>query len=221
MLADYGQIVPARCSTSHGALNLHPSLLPRYRGATPIPAAILAGDAETGVTLMRMDAGLDTGPIVAQDARAACRRRDDAASSRQRSRSRRPSCWAVTSVRGCGASSSRDTTAGATGRRSRGRSDGRTAGSTRPGPAIELERQVRAYQPWPGSFVETPAGRLIVWRAGPDGLDRPAGRGVVRRGRPRGRRRVAARGCSRSSPPGATRMAVGCLPSGSAGDRRQ
>src|SRR6478736_2055050 len=50
----------------HGALNLHPSLLPRYRGATPIPAAILAGDRETGVTLMRMDAGLDTGPIVAQ-----------------------------------------------------------------------------------------------------------------------------------------------------------
>ena len=54
-----------RCSTlPHGALNLHPSLLPRHRGATPIPATILAGDATTGVTLMRMDAGLDTGPIV-------------------------------------------------------------------------------------------------------------------------------------------------------------
>ena len=49
----------------HGALNLHPSLLPRHRGATPIPGAILAGDTETGVTLIRMDAGLDTGPIVA------------------------------------------------------------------------------------------------------------------------------------------------------------
>ena len=59
-----------RCSTlAHGALNLHPSLLPRHRGATPIPATILAGDTETGVTLMRMDAGLDTGPIVAQAAR--------------------------------------------------------------------------------------------------------------------------------------------------------
>ena len=45
---------------------MHPSLLPRHRGATPIPAAILAGDPETGVSLMRMDAGLDTGPIVGQ-----------------------------------------------------------------------------------------------------------------------------------------------------------
>ena len=54
-----------------GALNLHPSLLPRHRGASPIPAAILAGDRETGVTLMRMDAGLDTGPIVGGRASAA------------------------------------------------------------------------------------------------------------------------------------------------------
>ena len=54
-----------RCSTCrHGALNLHPSALPRFRGAAPMPAAILAGDPETAVTLMRMDAGLDTGPIV-------------------------------------------------------------------------------------------------------------------------------------------------------------
>ena len=62
VLADYGQIVPpALLELPHGALNLHPSLLPRHRGATPIPAAILAGDPETGVSLMRMDEGLDTG----------------------------------------------------------------------------------------------------------------------------------------------------------------
>ena len=66
VLADYGQIVPAALlELPYGALNLHPSLLPRHRGASPIPAAILAGDVETGVTLMRMDKGLDTGPIVA------------------------------------------------------------------------------------------------------------------------------------------------------------
>ena len=66
VLADYGQIVPpALLDLPLGALNLHPSLLPRHRGASPIPATILEGDAETGVTLMRMDAGLDTGPIVA------------------------------------------------------------------------------------------------------------------------------------------------------------
>jgi methionyl-tRNA formyltransferase len=50
----------------HGCLNVHASLLPRWRGAAPIPAAILHGDGETGVTLMQTDEGLDTGPIVAQ-----------------------------------------------------------------------------------------------------------------------------------------------------------
>lgn len=49
-----------------GCLNIHPSLLPKYRGATPIPSAILAGDEETGVTIMLMDADMDTGPIVSQ-----------------------------------------------------------------------------------------------------------------------------------------------------------
>ena len=52
----------------YGAYNLHASLLPRWRGPNPIAWAILAGDSETGTTLMRMDAGIDTGPIVAQSA---------------------------------------------------------------------------------------------------------------------------------------------------------
>src|SRR6185503_15004918 len=47
----------------HGCINVHASLLPRWRGAAPIQRAILAGDRETGVTIMQMDAGLDTGPI--------------------------------------------------------------------------------------------------------------------------------------------------------------
>ncbi len=51
---------------SHGCLNVHASLLPQYRGAAPIPAAILAGEVKTGVTLMKMDVGLDTGPMLAQ-----------------------------------------------------------------------------------------------------------------------------------------------------------
>jgi len=51
---------------AHGCVNVHASLLPRWRGAAPVSAAILTGDAETGVTLMRTDAGMDTGPILAQ-----------------------------------------------------------------------------------------------------------------------------------------------------------
>ncbi len=68
IVAAYGLILPSEVLSipPRGAVNTHASLLPRYRGAAPIPAAILAGDTETGVTLMQMDAGLDTGPILAQ-----------------------------------------------------------------------------------------------------------------------------------------------------------
>ena len=70
VLADYGRIVPRAILDlpARGILNVHPSLLPRHRGASPIPATILAGDPTTGVTLIQMDAGLDTGPIVAATA---------------------------------------------------------------------------------------------------------------------------------------------------------
>ncbi len=64
----YGQILPPAILDlpQHGCLNVHTSLLPQYRGAAPIQRAIANGDAETGVTIMKMDTGLDTGPIVAQ-----------------------------------------------------------------------------------------------------------------------------------------------------------
>ena len=165
VLADYGRIVPAELlEPRHGALNLHPSLLPRHRGATPIPATILAGDAVTGVTLMRMDAGLDTGPVIAQtrwaldgdettpELEAALA--DEAAALLERSLVP----WLAgdlpaTPQPADGASLTRPL------RRDDGRFDVRR-------PALELERQVRAYQPWPGSFVETEGGRLVIWAAG-------------------------------------------------------
>lgn len=63
----YGQILPQRLLDvpPHGCLNVHTSLLPKYRGAAPIQWAIADGEAETGVTIMKMDAGLDTGPMLA------------------------------------------------------------------------------------------------------------------------------------------------------------
>ena len=66
----YGLILPPAMLAAPrlGALNIHASLLPRWRGAAPIQAAILAGDTETGVTIMRMDAGLDTGPMLLREA---------------------------------------------------------------------------------------------------------------------------------------------------------
>ncbi len=67
VVAAYGRILPENVLACPrlGCVNVHASLLPRHRGAAPIQHAILAGDRETGVTLMRMDAGLDTGPILA------------------------------------------------------------------------------------------------------------------------------------------------------------
>ncbi len=172
VLADYGQIVPtALLEMRHGALNLHPSLLPRHRGATPIPAAILAGDPATGVTVMRMDDGLDTGPIVAQ---ATLPLNGDETT---------PILEAVLASQGAalldetvGPWLRGEVTAqpqpdqGATLTRPLRRLDGRLDPSRS---AIELERQVRAYQPWPGSHVDTPFGRLVVWAAVAD-RDGPA-----------------------------------------------
>ncbi len=68
VVAAYGQILPKSvlALSPHGCLNVHASLLPRWRGASPVQAAILHGDPETGVTIMLMDAGLDSGPILAQ-----------------------------------------------------------------------------------------------------------------------------------------------------------
>ena len=70
VVAAYGLILPpdVLAIPPRGCVNAHASLLPRHRGAAPIPAALLAGDSETGVTLMQMDAGLDTGPLLAQRA---------------------------------------------------------------------------------------------------------------------------------------------------------
>ena len=67
VVAAFGQILPQSVIDipSYGCINIHPSLLPRFRGATPVAAAVLAGDEVTGVSIMLMDKGLDTGPILA------------------------------------------------------------------------------------------------------------------------------------------------------------
>ncbi|MBI2055146.1 MAG: methionyl-tRNA formyltransferase, partial [Candidatus Sungbacteria bacterium] len=68
LVAAYGKIIPDEILgiPRHGALNIHPSLLPKYRGASPIESAILAGEKETGVTIMLMDKEMDHGPILTQ-----------------------------------------------------------------------------------------------------------------------------------------------------------
>ena len=164
VLADYGQIVPtALLELPFGALNLHPSLLPRHRGATPIPAAILSGDTETGVTLLRMDAGLDTGPIVVQE-----RVTLDGIETAPRLEQNLKLVAAGLLDRSLGPwirgelEPRPQPDDGATITRPLRREDGRLDAARR---AVDLWRQVRAYEPWPGSFVETADGRLAIWRS--------------------------------------------------------
>ncbi len=161
VLADYGQIVPtALLDRRFGALNLHPSLLPRHRGATPIPATILAGDADTGVSLIRMDDGIDTGPIVAVE-RTPVGPRETAPELEARL-----AVLAAELLRasidpwlGGDLTATAQDPAGATLtrplRRTAGRLDPRS-------PAERLERAIRAYLPWPGTYLDIAGLRLVV-----------------------------------------------------------
>lgn len=164
VLADYGRLVPtALLDPRHGALNLHPSLLPRHRGAAPIPATILAGDGLTGVTLMRMDAGMDTGPIIAQ--RHWALDGDETAPELEALLAEEAAALLADSLEPWLAGDLRAVAqpeGGATVTRPLRREDGRLDPRR---PAIELERQVRALQPWPGTYLETDAGRLLVHAA--------------------------------------------------------
>jgi methionyl-tRNA formyltransferase len=147
----------------HGILNLHPSVLPRHRGASPIQATIAAGDREAGVTLMQMDPGMDTGPIVATDQWPLTGREtaDDleAEAAQRGARLLRTSLggWLGGTLRPVAQDDS-----AATLTRPLRREDGRLDPARS---AVELERLVRANVPWPGTFVDTASGRLIVHEA--------------------------------------------------------
>lgn len=165
VLADYGRIVPPAVLEvpERGFLNVHPSLLPRHRGASPIPAAIVAGDPETGVSIIEMTSGIDDGPVVAQVRVALAG--DEAAPDLEADLAARGAELLAATIgpwlAGVAAARSQDEAA-ATMTRPLWREDGRLDPAE---PAAILERHVRAFAPWPGSFVETDAGRLNVDRA--------------------------------------------------------
>ena len=165
VLADYGQLIPRVLLElpPRGFLNLHPSALPRHRGAAPIPATILAGDAESAVSLIVVTEEMDAGPIVAVEPLEV--RPDDTAVTLEE---RAAGAAARLLVRAlpewlAGRLQARpQALEGLTLTRPLRREDGLLNAGR---PAAELERQVRAYQPWPGSHLETCDGRLIVWKA--------------------------------------------------------
>lgn len=153
VVAAFGQILkPAVLDLPrYGCVNVHASLLPRWRGAAPIPAAIAAGDAETGVTIMRMDVGLDTGPTLA--ARATPIGPDNTTESLTGQLAEMGAELLIQTLPAyCSGQSIPQTQneALATYAPQLKKEDGHLDFGR---PAPELERRVRALFPWPGAFA--------------------------------------------------------------------
>lgn len=167
LLVAYGQLVPDDLLTAapRPPLNVHPSLLPRHRGAAPVASTILAGDDEAGVTLMVMEPRLDAGPIVAQwrvplDGRETTPQLEGrlAALAAERIPAELDR-WAFGDL----APRAQDDEA-ATIIHPFTRDDGVIDWSRN---AVELDRQVRALQPWPGAWTSCDGKRLHVRAAHP------------------------------------------------------
>lgn len=148
----YGQILSRAVLEAPrlGCLNIHASLLPRHRGASPIQAAIRAGDAETGVTIMFMDEGLDTGDILTMD-RLPVAAAETGGGLHDKLAAMAPSGLerALDLLAAGQAPRVPQDNALATICRKLKREDGRIEWSRS---AVDLDRQVRAYNPWPGTF---------------------------------------------------------------------
>jgi methionyl-tRNA formyltransferase len=154
-----------------GCINIHASLLPRWRGAAPVVAAIRAGDTETGITLMLMDEGLDTGPILAQRARSITATHTGGTLTAE--------------LAELGAELLVETLPGwlAGEITPQPQDDGPMTLAPRlkkaegaidwTQPAVDIERQVRAFFPWPGTYSQGPRGqfKILAVEAAPDVVD--------------------------------------------------
>jgi methionyl-tRNA formyltransferase len=165
VVAAFGQILRKEVLDLplHGCINVHASLLPRWRGAAPINAAILHGDEETGITIMKMDVGLDTGPILSQ--RSLPLTRQDTAGSVFDRLSRLGAELLIETLPDYLSGKIQPVPQPDEGstyapmlKKEEGRLD-----FTRP--AEELERRVRAFNPWPGAFMDFAGALLKIHRA--------------------------------------------------------
>ena len=165
VVAAYGLILPrwVLALPRHGCLNIHGSLLPRWRGAAPIHRAIEAGDATTGITIMQMDEGLDTGdmllaeatPIAATDTTATLHDRLAAMGAR----------LIVQSLAQLQAGTLVATRQPEQGVTYAHKIDKAEAALDWARPAAELERRIRAFDPFPGCTAQVDGEALKIWRA--------------------------------------------------------
>jgi methionyl-tRNA formyltransferase len=184
VVAAFGQILKKEVLElpRFGCINVHASLLPRWRGAAPINAAILHGDEETGITIMQMDVGLDTGPMLSQ--RSIRLTPDDTAGSVFEKLSRLGADLLIETLPGYLSGEIRPVPQPEEGatyapmiKKEAGRLD-----FTRD--VNELERFVRAFNPWPGAFMDFDGTLLKVHRARVEAGEAAAGQRLVFREQP-------------------------------------
>ena len=187
-VAAYGKILPQRVLDipAKGTVNIHPSLLPKFRGPSPVATAILAGEKGTGVTIMLLDAGMDSGPILAR--RAETIGPLDTTESLERRLASLGAALLVETLplwlEGMVTASPQDEDAATYSKLLR-KADGEIDWDS---PAEELARKVRAFQPWPGCYTSWHGNRVeILEGLEMQGLDHEAGTVVrVRHGAARG-----------------------------------
>ena len=189
----YGQILPRTILEIPriACLNLHASLLPRHRGAAPIQAAIVAGDSETGISVMYMDEGLDTGDVLLQK-RIEIQPDETGGSLHDRLAEIAPAALsdALAQLKSGAAPRTPQDSSTATYAPKLKREDGRIDWNE---PAELIERKIRAFDPWPGAFTalrdETGRERNLKvfrasvvdsWSADPANLVIPTKRGAIR-----------------------------------------
>ena len=164
-VAAYGVFLPkaALDLPRLGCLNIHPSLLPKHRGASPVATAILEGDRTAGVTVMLIDEGMDTGPILAQRrTRILPSERTDALTDRLFEMGSALLADALDDCSAGRASPVPQDESAATFTRRLTREDGRVDWTES---AAALERKTRALHPWPGTFTTWRGENLKIWRA--------------------------------------------------------
>ncbi|MGX8774688.1 MAG: methionyl-tRNA formyltransferase [Bacillota bacterium] len=164
IVSAYGKILPPHILDipKYGCLNIHGSLLPRFRGAAPIQAAIIAGDEETGVTIMRMDEGLDTGDMLAKAAVPAAGKTCGELHDELSVLGGRLLVETLEDIEGALAGAEKQDDSLATYAPMISKEDGHIDFTLTP---EEIERRMRAYDPWPGTFAEMNGKTFKLWRA--------------------------------------------------------
>lgn len=163
IVAAYGLILPQAVLDlpRHGAINIHASLLPRWRGAAPIQRALLAGDPVSGVSIMQMDAGLDTGPVLLREAvDIAPDETGGTLHDKLASLGARLIVIALERISRGDAQATPQPADGATYAPKIGKAEARIDWTRA---AVEIERQIRAFNPFPGALARLRADDIKVW----------------------------------------------------------